>query len=1053
MPPRRASVDAPRPTFRPPLGLLVLLIAASGIAILPAPSSAAASVPEIASTSGPNPPLGVHLSFNGPGTATFTWHTASASTSRAEWGTSPGPPYPNAAAGTDYLSPGNERLHTVTITGLAGSTVYHYRLGDASMNSWFGQGTFRSAPDPGAADTFTIAAAGDWGNWDATSATAAAIASWDPDLALLLGDHYYSDDEADVKGLFERWEPFASGAFAMQAMGNHEYKTNGDKYTTPTPVHCAYVNLPGNERTYAFTYGNTFFLSADFGKSVTSQTDGVDASQPNCGGTEGTPAIRAWMDAQLAAADADASIRWKIVFLHFQCYLTDFDKTSAICPSVGNPDQVEDILLNRHVDIVLTAHAHTYGRTFPVRYNQVTQAGNVYDRPGAPVYLVIGTGGSARISTCRTDAYVARCLAPTPTYGYGRFTVKPSRIDFEFVENTAGVQDSFRLYNAPPSGIDVDVDPPSALVGRNETTMATVTVVGNSPDAVGLAVSGCPPDALCGVLPSSGVPPFSAGLTITTAVTTPYGTYPVEVRGDNGTANDTATFSLTVSETVTRSYQKGDGGAYSETDDTYLYSGAPNSNYGAELQTFVDADGCIASGTVCKALLKFPDFLGPLPGQVPLGSVIESASIEIGVTDPGGLETYRQVTEAWGELTAAWNTFATPGTPANKGAAGTFTPALGRVSFNVTSVVQNWANGEANEGLLLDSLSGDGADLDASENSAGAPRLLVTYAPPGGPAPFDFAMAVNPASGSTPRGGSVSTTATATRISGDTQTVAFSCTGLPAGADCAFSPPSCDPTCSAALAITTAASTPTGTYSVRVVGANESLSREATYTLTVTDTVTVSFMKGDGGAYSETDDTYIASGAPDTNYGTQARFETDAQGCVTRSGICKGLLRFPDFIGPNAGQVPPGAAVVSAFLEITVSDGGGTQNAYRLAADWDEATATWNSFSPPGSPPTIGSSVDFPAPKSRITVNVTAFVQAWADGGANHGILIRTSSSNNARYQSSESATPPKLTVTYRLADPSGAGPDPTRASLLPGSLSLALVAPAAMRCRRQPPD
>src|SRR6266571_6730082 len=52
-------------------------------------------------------PLGVHLSYlDDPTTAVLTWYTASASTSRAEWGRSLGPPYSFHTTGTDYGSPG-----------------------------------------------------------------------------------------------------------------------------------------------------------------------------------------------------------------------------------------------------------------------------------------------------------------------------------------------------------------------------------------------------------------------------------------------------------------------------------------------------------------------------------------------------------------------------------------------------------------------------------------------------------------------------------------------------------------------------------------------------------------------------------------------------------------------------------------------------------------------------------------------------------------------------------------------------------------------------------
>src|SRR3990172_7871138 len=575
-----------------------------------------------AATAGPNPPKGVHLSWSTASEVKITWHTASASTSRAEWGTAPGPPYDNAAAGTDYDSPGGAPLHVVTLASLQPNTLYYYRVGDAAMTSWFGEGTFRSPVAAGAPETFRFAAAGDWGYGDVVEATANAVGAWDPNLMLILGDHYYSDQEANVRMYYEKTQAFGDSSLVMSGMGNHEYARQGPdgQYNTPTPVHCAYVNLPGNERTYSFTYGNTLFLTADFGTSVTDQADGVDASGPNCGGSPGTPGIRAWLDGQLAAADANPAITWRVLYAHFQCYLTDYEKNNSLCPDgSGDPDQLEDILVNRKVDLVLTAHGHTLRRTYPLRFNQTVQGGSTYDRPGAPIYLVAGTGGSPRTNTCRTAPYIAVCRAPIATAGYARFTVTPTRIDYQFMDNSAGQVDSFTLLKAPLTGFDVTVAPGAATVTRGETATATVTVAGVSNGTVSLAQSGCPPAATCTFSASQGSPTFTSMLTATTDASTPLGTYLVTILASNATMNDTAAYTLTVVGSSTRTFQKGDGGAHSETDDTYLYSGTPNGNFGTQTKMYVDASGCIASQTVCKSLVKFPDFIGGGSGQVPPG--------------------------------------------------------------------------------------------------------------------------------------------------------------------------------------------------------------------------------------------------------------------------------------------------------------------------------------------------------------------------------------------------------------------------------------------------
>ncbi|GAB3815203.1 M4 family metallopeptidase [Micromonospora zhanjiangensis] len=100
----------------------------------------------------------------------------------------------------------------------------------------------------------------------------------------------------------------------------------------------------------------------------------------------------------------------------------------------------------------------------------------------------------------------------------------------------------------------------------------------------------------------------------------------------------------------------------------------------------------------------------------------------------------------------------------------------------------------------------------------------------------DFSVSASPTSGSTSQGGSVSTTVATAVTSGTAQTVTLSAGGLPAGATATFNPTSVTAGGSATLTITTAASTPTGTYTVTVTGTGASATHTASYTLTVTGT-------------------------------------------------------------------------------------------------------------------------------------------------------------------------------------------------------------------------
>ncbi len=987
--------------------VLIALFACIALGLSASVASAAVT------TFGPNPPRAIRLSYmNNPSTAVITWHTATASTSRVDWGPSPGPHYAFSMTGTDFVSPGgNTFLHTATLTGLTPSTTYYYRVGDAAMNSWAGEGTFRSAPSPDGTESFTFAAAGDFGDSTTTQTTSNAIAAANPDLVLLLGDLWYSTAEGTIRNVFNKWQAFSQSAFTMAVPGNHEF-------LDPTiNVYCAFVIQPGNERTYAFTYGNAYFVAIDWGAAAESTTDGVDGAPNNCTGVEGNSAIRSWVDDRLAAANSDPKIKWKIVMQHYPCYLTDNGASSTTCPDgTGSPDQIEDIFVARGVDFVLTAHDHTYGRTHPVRFNTPTQTGSSYADPGAPMYFVIGTGGRPSTASCKSAPYIAVCRAAVASGGYGKFVVGPNTVAFQFVDNTAGVVDSFTLTKGPVTDYQVSVNPGSIRMGRSESASAAIQVTGFSASTVTLGQMGCPTDATCTFSPASGIPNFGSTLTITTSASTPLGAFPITIQATNATQTKTATLGLEVSTQSTRTFARGDGGAHSETDDTYLYSGSPGTNYGTSTKLYVDASGCNASGTVCKFLMKFPDIIGGAPDQVLPSSTINSATLEITVTDAGGPQNVKQVTETWSELDATWNSFAVPGSPGAKPRATSFTPGTtGRISVDITSIVQAWAVGEANHGILVDSTDTNGADYDSSE-SARPPKLTVTFSPPAGPQLFDFSVSVNPSTGSVAPGGSATPIVTASLLSGSPEPVGFTCTGLPTEGTCTFTPQTCSPTCTSATTISTAPDTPVGTYAITITGSNGTLTRSTTYTLTVSNSATVSFQKGDGGAYSETDDTYIYSGSPGTNYGTQTALYVDASGCIASGTICKFLMKFPDIIGGNSGQIPPGATIVKGTIEFTITDKGGAQNVHQATEGWGELTATWNSFIIPGSPGAKPTATTFtPTTTGRISVDITTIVQAWAAGEANHGILVDSTNTDGADYASSESSNRPKLIVTYEI--------------------------------------
>jgi len=99
-------------------------------------------------------------------------------------------------------------------------------------------------------------------------------------------------------------------------------------------------------------------------------------------------------------------------------------------------------------------------------------------------------------------------------------------------------------------------------------------------------------------------------------------------------------------------------------------------------------------------------------------------------------------------------------------------------------------------------------------------------------AAFDFSLS-NSGGITVTQGSSSSNTITATLLSGTTQSVSYTVSGLPSGATHSFSTTSCNPTCTTTLTITAASTTPAGTYTITVTGTSGTLTRATSFLLTV----------------------------------------------------------------------------------------------------------------------------------------------------------------------------------------------------------------------------
>ena len=195
---------------------------------------------------------------------------------------------------------------------------------------------------------------------------------------------------------------------------------------------------------------------------------------------------------------------------------------------------------------------------------------------------------------------------------------------------------------------------------------------------------------------------------------------------------------------VTVSFQNGVAptSAYAGTTDSSIKQAAATTNFGAA--TALEVDGDDGGGVDKSAVVRWG-----LSG-IPAGSVVQSASITIRITDTTN-NTYNVhgLRRAWTESQVTWQNaatgapWATPGALAatDRGAVvGTVTGSVGSRTIPLNSagvaLVQSWVDGATNAGVVFaHATNTNGLDFASSENAtlSTRPMLTITYQPPDPP--------------------------------------------------------------------------------------------------------------------------------------------------------------------------------------------------------------------------------------------------------------------------------------------------------------------------------
>ena len=175
----------------------------------------------------------------------------------------------------------------------------------------------------------------------------------------------------------------------------------------------------------------------------------------------------------------------------------------------------------------------------------------------------------------------------------------------------------------------------------------------------------------------------------------------------------------------TLTFQQGING-YNGTVDTQLNGYNSNTSYGSATSLNIDNDDL---GSPAQTLIRFEDIFGSQAGQIAVDENIESAFLEINVSNPGNSFKVYELLQNWSD-TSTWNSWGngiqTNGVEAaSTSIATTDWVNIGILRIDVTASLQAWqADPTTNYGWALLSTGLDGIDFDSAEG-INAPRLVV----------------------------------------------------------------------------------------------------------------------------------------------------------------------------------------------------------------------------------------------------------------------------------------------------------------------------------------
>lgn len=309
-------------------------------------------------------------------------------------------------------------IHEGTITDLTPDTKYEYRVGYSTdrRSDWYpletaGAGEYEVLIYPDSQS-------GDYSGWEQIVKNSA---DRNPNAALYIsmGDLVDNGEQAyQWRTWLDSIKPLSARIPLAPTLGNHEMYTLDWTMRDPR-AYLNYFDVPNNgndtfdRRYYSYDYGDVHYVVLDTQLYESNHEDNHDTHHPDLYDVQVQ-----WLRQDLAANTK----KWTVVLMHRDPFQYAFDRPGASRAAGFDEEGVlfMPIFDEFHVDLVLSAHLHSYRNRGHVRN---------FDRDASgPLYILTGIAGDARRPKWKQHPLDVYVIPDREASNYMTMTVTPNQL-------------------------------------------------------------------------------------------------------------------------------------------------------------------------------------------------------------------------------------------------------------------------------------------------------------------------------------------------------------------------------------------------------------------------------------------------------------------------------------------------------------------------------------------------------------------------------------------------------------------------------------------------